>query len=136
MLSVAVNWWAVLVAAGVNMIVGFSWYTPAIFGKTWAKLIGIKMDQMGGPNPPRTFALTGLAALLQGYILAHFVAYVGATDGLSGATTGVWLWMGFVLTTAGVNTMFAGRPLKLFLIDSGYYLVVFAINGALLAAWR
>jgi len=37
----SVNWLAVLVAAVAQMIVGFIWFSPALFGKTWMVLHGI-----------------------------------------------------------------------------------------------
>lgn len=125
----------VLVAAVVNMVVGAIWYMPGVFGKEWSKLVGRKMSDMrknAGPG----YAITTLGALLQAWILAHFVAYSGATTALKGAMVGFWLWVGFVAITQGVNTVFSGGRKKLWAINTGYFLVVLVINGALFAAWR
>lgn len=132
--SVDVNYWAVIVAAIVNMVVGAVWYSPAMFAKPWSKLTGRKMDQMG--DGTTSYVITAIAALVQAWILVHFVAYAGADTLVKGAVVGFWLWLGFVAITQGVNTIFAGSRKKLWAINTGYFLVVLLINGAILAVWH
>jgi hypothetical protein len=133
--SVDINYLAVFVAAVINMVVGWIWYSPSVFAKPWAKEAGIKLKDMGGSNANRSFLIAGLGALVQSYILAHFVSYTAADTVVEGALTGFWLWVGFTAITAAVNYAFAGRSLKLWQIDAGYFLVVLLVNGALLANW-
>jgi hypothetical protein len=125
---------AVLVAAIINMVVGFLWYSPVLFAKPWMNLVGKRMEELQA-NAPLGYALTFVGALVQAYILAHFVQYIGATDIKEGLEAGWWIWLGFTGITMGVNYIFAGRNWKLWAIDSGYFLVVLLINGALLASW-
>ncbi len=49
---------------------------------------------------------------------------------------GFAVWLGFNLFVSAGDTIFSGRPMAVGKINSGYYLVVLLINGALLAAWR
>jgi hypothetical protein len=42
--SVDINWLAIIAAVVVNMVVGFVWYSPAVFAKQWSKLTGRKMN--------------------------------------------------------------------------------------------
>lgn len=133
--SVDINYLAVVVAAVVNMVVGAVWYSPALFAKPWAALVGRKMEDLQKNAGPGYF-WTALGALVQAWILAHFVAYVGADAVVEGAMVGFWLWVGFVAITQGVNTIFAGTRKKLWAINAGYFLTVLLINGALLAVWR
>ena len=132
--SVSVNYWAVIVAAIVNMVVGAIWYSKPLFAKDWSKLTGRKIDQMGDGST--SYVITAIAALVQAWILAHFVAYAGADTAVKGAVIGFWLWVGFVAITQGVNTIFAGSRKKLWAINVGYFLVVLFINGAILAVWH
>ncbi len=131
--NVDVNWWAVLVAAIVNMVVGAIWYSPALFAKPWAKLTGRKMSEMGDGST--SYVLTALGALVQAWILAHFISWSTSNTAMEGAVVGFMLWLGFVAITQGVNTVFANTRKKLWAINTGYFLVVLVINGALLAAW-
>ncbi len=132
--SVDINYLAVVIAAVVNMIVGAVWYSPALFAKQWVALTGRKLEDMKGAGSG--YAIAAVGALVQAWVLVHFVRYAGSTTAVDGAMTGFWLWVGFVAVTMGVNTVFSGRRKKLWVIDSGYFLVVLLINGALLAAWH
>jgi hypothetical protein len=53
-----------------------------------------------------------------------------------GLLTGLWAWLAFVAIPQGVNTIFAGTRKKLWAINTGYFLVVLAINGVILACWQ
>jgi len=125
---------AIVAAAVVNMVVGAVWYSPALFAKQWAALTGRKMNEMG--NGVQGYVLTAIGALVQAWILSHIVSYAGADTAVKGAMVGFWLWVGFVAITQGVNMVFAGTRKKLWAINTGYFLVVLLINGALLAVWR
>lgn len=132
--QVDVNWTAVLVATVVNMVVGALWYSKTLYGKDWAKLTGRKLEDMS-KNAGPSYLITTLGALVQAYILFHFVIFAGAKTAVEGAITGLWLWIGFVAITQGVNTVFENSRKKLWAINTGYFLVVLLINGALLATW-
>ena len=132
--EVDINIWAVLVAAVVSMVVGSFWYSKSLFGKEWAKLVGRKLEEMSGGG--KGYAVAAAGALLQAYILAHFVQYAGATTFWDGIVTGFWLWLGFVAVVVAMNLVFEGKSWTLWKINAGYFLVVLLINGCLLAAWR
>ncbi len=108
---------------------------PAVFGTQWSKLVGRKMEDMR-KNAALGYAITAVGAVIQAWILAHFVYYAQANTAVEGAIVGIWLWIGFVAITQGVNMVFAGTRKKLWAINTGYFLVVLIINGALLAAWK
>ncbi len=137
--SVDVNWWAVIVAVAVNMVVGAIWYSPAAFAKQWAKLVGRKMDEMG--DGAKGYVITTIGAFIQVFILLHFVVYTAYfyptySDIAVGLMTGAWAWIGFVAIPQGVNTIFANSRKKLWAINTGYFLVVLLINGVILAIWH
>lgn len=134
MTSIEINYWAVIVAAAVNMVLGTLWYSPVLFANPWMKLIGKKAEDMKGAPSMYLFAL--ISALVTGYVLAHFVQYTDATTFGQGMTTGFWLWLGFVATSSFTENLFSGRPHKLWAINYGYHLVALVINGGILAVWR
>ncbi len=136
--DVDINWGAVVVAALINMVVGAAWYSRSLFGKEWAKLTGRKLEEMSGGGVGYGVAAAG--ALVQAWVLAHFVVYSGATTGTSpfwkGLVTGFWIWLGFTAIVVAMRVAFEGHSWMLFKINAGYFLVVLLINGGLLAAWR
>ena|SRR3990167_8247050 len=132
--NVDINMWAVLVATVVNMVVGSFWYSKSLFGKEWAKVVGRKLEEMGSGG--KGYAVAAVGALIQAYVLAHFVQYAGSTSFWDGMITGAWLWLGFVAVVIAVNMVFECRSWALWKINAGYFLAVLLINGGLLAAWR
>jgi hypothetical protein len=89
------------------------------------------MENMG-----MTWALTVFASFVQAVSMAFMVKAMGSTTIVSGAMTGLMLWMGFIAPTYLVNKLFAGHGLKIWAIEVGNHLVNFLIFGAILAAWH
>ncbi len=135
---ISINWAAILAAVLVNMLVGFIWYSKWLFYDIWVKAQGKKNASMrSGPN---IYILSILLAFVQALILKHMLTYTAAyypsmSNIQVGITTALWLWLGFVVATMGLNYLYAGRSRALFAIDSGYFLCVLLINGVLLASW-
>ncbi|OGL34629.1 hypothetical protein A3F65_00850 [Candidatus Saccharibacteria bacterium RIFCSPHIGHO2_12_FULL_47_16b] len=132
--SVDVNWLAIVVAAAINMVVGTIWYAKGVFGKEWSKLTGRSMEDMTGGAIGYGIATVG--ALLQSWVLAHFVVYAGSNTFWKGLVTGFWLWLAFAAVVTAVHYAFEGRSWLLWKINAGYFLIVLLINGGLLAAWK
>lgn len=135
--SVIVNYWAVLVAALVQMVIGAVWYSPLLFGKAWLTMMNFTKESMEAnkKKAQRGYLLMMLSAVVMCYVLAHFVSYVGATTALAGALTGVWVWLGFVATVTLGGFLWEGKSFKLYLLNVAYWLVTLILTGALLAVW-
>lgn len=131
--EVNINYGAVLVAALLNMAVGFLWYSRSVFGDTWMKLTGKKMDPADGAN--MGYALTMIGSLIAAYVLAYFIDYAQADTMMEGMVTGFWAWLGFVLPTMGANAIFEGKSYKLIAINVGFPLVSFLLMGWVIAVW-
>jgi hypothetical protein len=74
--------------------------------------------------------------LLVAFILLHFVLWSGAQTVGTGAFVGFLAWLGFIAATQFPQSIYEGRPPRLFAINSGYWLVGLLIIGGLLAVWR
>ncbi len=127
-----INWLAVVVAALVAFIIGGVWYGP-LFGKAWMRLTGLTKDTPG-QNP---MALTfGLSAVLNLVIAISLAMFIGGGDLAFGTFAGLMAGLTFVAMAFGVVYLFESRPLKLWLINAGYQVVVFTAMGAILGAWH
>ncbi|OGY28732.1 MAG: hypothetical protein A3F33_03105 [Candidatus Woykebacteria bacterium RIFCSPHIGHO2_12_FULL_43_10] len=133
--TVNVNFWAVVAATISSMILGFVWYSAPVFGKPWMNLIGKSTDELKN-GAGLGYSVTFIGALVQAYIMAHFVTYAGAADLVNGAQTGFWAWLGFVVPTFASDTVFSGKSWKLYSIQVGYYLVSLVVMSMILASWR
>ena len=131
-MSAGINHVAVWVAAIVYFLLGWIWYT--IFGAAWVAAMG--KTSMGGSSP-----LIYLWSFLLGLILAYATAVALARrpedqtvqQGVSFA-----LFMGIALfATQTLNqVLYAGTPFVLWLINTGYVVVGFAIIGAIVGGWK
>lgn len=78
----------------------------------------------------------GLAFLME-FIAALFLdMFIGTESTLwSGIIAGALVSIAWVATSFGTNYLFARKSFRLFLIDSGYFVVFFIVMGAILGAW-
>lgn len=134
---ISINYLAVLVAAVASMVLGFLWYGP-LFGKAWMQLMVFdkkKIDAAKKKGMSKTFAIAFISTLIMSYVLAHFVDYIQAKTFVNGIVLGFWLWIGFFATTMLGIVLWEGKPIKLYLINAGHYLVALILMGGILAVW-
>ena len=74
--------------------------------------------------------------LILSFVLWHFVTWAGATTWAMGAFIGFLCWLGFFAASNFPQGIYEKRPIALFLINNGYWLVGLLITGGLLAVWR
>jgi hypothetical protein len=130
-----VNWWAIIVAAILRMVVGSVWYSPIAFVKPWQALTGVTPESMQ-KGLARAIVIDLVLSLVMAFAIANIVVAGNITGWLNGALAGFWLWLGFVVATHLPLWAYENRPLKLIAINAGSNLVSIVLMGALLAAWR
>lgn len=136
MLFPSVNLLAVFLAAIVNMIVGFAWYSPYFFGTPWMKLMGITEKSLKEAQQKMAplYMLSFMGAIIQAAAIS-VVLKMTYTQGLSNALLlGGLLWLGFVAVTQLTDTIFNGKKFSPHLlgINTSYQLVsVLAMTAVL-----
>ena len=125
-----INLLAVFLAALSTFLVGGLWYGP-LFLKTWQKEAGISDEAMASRHPAKVFGLAFLLNLGAAYILGHVLATYGNPPLATDIMIAFGLALGFVVTAFGVNYLFAGRSMKLFAIDAGYWIVTYSLMGVI-----
>lgn len=136
-----INYLAVLACGVASMIIGSIWYGP-LFGKMWIKVIGAtdmdmqKRKEMQKKAMP-LYGISFVLALFQAYVLAHYIA--GWTDA-SGVENALWIWAAFIVPTVAGASMWNNDSAKIswtrFLLQAGYYLILFIVFGLILANWK
>jgi hypothetical protein len=131
---------AVLVAAAAGFLVGGLWYSPLLFGRPWARIMGMSMDE----KPPRrvmvrAYLISAIAMLLMVYVLAHIMeaSFTAGEDRTyaNAAMGAFWVWLGFVATVHAGRVAWGKGGWPLFAIDAGHYLVVLQLAAAVLYFW-
>ncbi len=142
---IEVNWLAIVVAAVAAFVIGFIWHGP-LFGKTWARLVGIDISpeaiakfKAEGKGMTKSYVLTIVGSLITAYVLSHFITMAGNYfDEMSvgrGLSTAFCAWLAFVAPVTLSRVLWEGKTWKLWFINAGYYLVTFLVMGAILAGW-
>jgi hypothetical protein len=127
------NWLAVAVAVVASFIIGSLWYGALLFQKPWMQASGMSFEKGKQANMLLTFGGTAVLNLLIAIAIALLAGpHAGWKMGLH---TGVFSAFFFVATALGVIYLFEQRPFKLWLINTGYQLVIFAAMGAIIGAW-
>lgn len=125
------NLGAIFTAAASAFLLGGAWYSPALFGRIWAR----EARQPSQPgHPARTFGLAFAFALVSALAFAW---YLGPQPSiLQGVRLGALAGAGLVAASFGVNYQFARRSHKLLLIDGGYHATQFSLYGLIFGLWH
>ncbi len=131
-----INWLAVFVAAAVSFILGGLWYSPVLFAKPWMKALGKTKEDCQGQSAGAAYVFAFIGALVSAIVLVIFLSYAQADTIGEGIMVALLAWVGFSGIHSFVSGQFHGRPVILFLIDSGFNFVCMLIAASILAVWR
>ncbi len=130
-----INWWAVLVAAVVNMVVGFLWYGP-LFSTVWLRLMDKRPEEIQGGDSPLTYLIPVVGAFVSATVLAMVLGLLRVFTLWGGAGWGAMLWFAFGGTGLLTTGVFEDRKAGLSWLFIAYMVLVHAAQGAMFAVWR
>lgn len=137
-MTLAINYWAVLVSALASFVLGALWYSPLLFGKLWIKQSGFTqkdMEKAKKEGMALSYLLNFLATLVTAYVLAHFVELIGAFGYVEALVLGFWAWLGFVATIGLGGVLWEKKPVSLYAINMAYHLVSLMGMSLILTLW-
>lgn len=122
-----VNWLAVGVGAFISFLMGWLWFSPKFWGKTWAAGVGIDIE--AADNKPPAAAMV---SQLLGTIMLAWV--VGITAVTSSLLTLILVVVTFTLLSASQG-FFIKKSLAAIVIEQGYVVamavVMVVVQGVL-----
>lgn len=130
---------AVFISGIASMIVGFLWYSPALFGKMWVQESGMtpeKLAEAKKKGMSKIYFMTFIAALVTAYALAVFIDNVGVTNTFQVIQISFWLWLGFMATLKFTDKLFQGTSTKLLFLDWGHNLVSMLLMGIIIVSMK
>jgi hypothetical protein len=113
-ITMGVNWLAVIVGAVAAFLAGWLWYSPMLFGKTWAEGHGVELGS--AQSMPVGAMVTQLVGL---FLLSWFV---GVTAVGSNLLTFILAVLAFCVLAAS-GGMFTKKSGAVIGIDVGYWIV-------------
>jgi hypothetical protein len=123
---IALNYWGVLAGAVAAFVVGAVWY--GVLGKQWQE--GLEKKIEGAGASPIQMIVSGITALVGITGIAYIYGLSNGAGIMDGLTAGLFVTIFFTMMPITNNYSWAGRKFKLTLIDTGHYIVSFAIGGA------
>ena len=128
------NYLAILVAAIAAFAWGAAYYTA--LSRQWLAAVGMTREQMQTARSATPFIVSFVALLIMGWVLAGTLGHLGPGQVTvkNGIISGLFLWLGFIVTTVFVNNAYPGRKYSLSVIDSIHWLGVVVIEGAVIGA--
>ena len=130
-----INYLAVVAAVVVQFAGGAAWY--GILSAPWLDAIGKSREEIPqGKSAMRAYLIAFVGSVIGMLGLAIVVQVAGADVLLEGLLLGLIAGIGFVATSQAAHYSFEGRPLKLYLINVGYPVLMLAIAGSILGLWQ
>ena len=127
------NYLAILAAAVAGFAFGAAYYMT--LSKPWMAAAGLSQEQLGKRSPV-PFVVSFVALIVMAWILAGTIGHLGPgqVTAKNGVISGLFVWLGFVITTLSVNYAYGQRKPMLTVIDGIHWLGVLVVQGAVIGA--
>ena len=138
MVFAGINYFAVVIAAVAAWLASAAWYMS--LSTHYVAALGKTPEQMAADRKKPWAFLPFVYAFVANIIIAWMLAGVlghlgpGQVTLRNGVISAGFLWFGFILTTMTVNYSFAARAQRLLLIDTGNWLIVLLVIGAIIGS--
>lgn len=128
---------AIVVSAIAAQVLGFLWYSPALFATPWMKYMGLNAKKLEAAKKKMgvKYFMAFVAGIIMAAALSVFLDYALAATLWDAVTVSLIAWVGFVATTMVTDVLFGNKPWGLFLINSGYQLVSLLVMSTILTMW-
>lgn len=130
-----INWFAVVIAACIGMLVSAAWYSDTLFGKPWMKAIGLKKKDTEKPGVDIALIIALITLIISAAAMAVLMDVLKISGAWSGLLFGSLAGFGFVVTNNGMHKLYEQRPFALFAITAVGDMLTMAIIGVILAIW-
>lgn len=128
------NYLAIIVATISNLVLGFLFYSPVLFGNIWAKAMGENGEQMAKP-PMYAMIVSLIGAFVEALVIAYCIKAMNITTAEGGIKVGVILWLGLVVVTSLAWFKWQ-NGIVLFLINNGYQLIGILVMSLIISLWK
>jgi Protein of unknown function (DUF1761) len=129
------NYLAIFVTTIVTFGIGAVWYS-ALFSKPWQKETGLTDKQIADGDPLKTYGGSFVCFFLLNVFLAAIFNELQPSEWMEGAIIGLQTAVLINIATIAITYLYQYKSLKLWLIDSGYHVVLMTVAGAILAVWN
>lgn len=104
-----------IVAALVILVVGSLWYSPFMFGKSWARHTGIRPHDIHPSDVRRSYIFAVFSALFLSYLLGIVASHATSVPALAASVVFIWV---FVMIEQFNSFVWERAAFALFLINA------------------
>lgn len=132
-----VNWLAVIVGGVVYFALGGFWYSPAGFGKTWMRAVGMTMPADGERPGAAIYVSPLIADLVAAFVTAWLATATGSSSVGDGIVLGLAVSIGLMVTLTATTATFSQlpEPMTWFWITASYNVVGITLVAILASVW-
>jgi hypothetical protein len=126
----------VIVAWVIGYVLGSGWYIA--LAKPWRAAAGLTREIIASRRKEtmRAYVISAAGAFLGILALAILVQLTKTSDAGGGLALGLLVGVGFIAVSNAIHYSFEYRPLKLYLINTGYPVLQLALAGLVLGLWQ
>ena len=126
----------ILVSSIICFALGALWFSPALFGNVWMRLLGRESNDAAHYAKLKTFGAIALFILIFNIGMEIIIDWMNVVGMNEGVTVGVIVAIAVSFTHAGILLELEQKPKLLLVIYSCYYLCISVISASLMAMWR
>ena len=127
-----INWLGVLLASICSFILGWLWYSPMLFGKSWMEDNQLDKEKLMQSNFIKVFVLSFIMTCIYAFMLAKTILRTDLSGMADGLKFGLMAGAFFSAMSLGISYQFSHRTTRLYFIDAGYMVVSSTIMGAII----
>ncbi|TSC67926.1 MAG: hypothetical protein G01um101472_258 [Parcubacteria group bacterium Gr01-1014_72] len=131
-------WFAILLSAVATEALGMLWYSPALFGRAWARLSGLTDEALVAQKAKgmaKSYLLAFLGAFVTAFVLSYLFVYLNVATFVGGLELAALLWFGLIAPVMLPSVLWEGKSWLLYSINALYYLMALFLTALILTAW-
>ncbi|GAA6765936.1 hypothetical protein AAFH68_18750 [Flavobacterium sp. CGRL1] len=158
------NFYALLTAAVLTLLIGFAWYHPKVFGSIWMRESNLTEEDLKKGSMLKIFGLTYIFSLMITMTLMSLTIHQSGAIGMvggpplianakpsfaafmadygtayrtfkHGALHGFMSGLFFALPIIGINGLFERKSWKYIFIHAGYWIVTLTLMGGIICGF-
>jgi hypothetical protein len=128
----------VIVSAIVVFVLGWLWYSPLLFYKTWMRLRGLDpvAAMANAKMPMDTVTIELVRCLILAYMVSSLVMLLGVHSFLGAVHFGSMMWVTFPVLILAGSVLWEKAPLGVAAIHAGDWLVKLLVIPIIVTLWR
>jgi uncharacterized protein YacL len=131
-----INLVAVVVAIIAAFIVGWLWYSPVLFGRTWMRLMGVTPESMKDISVRDSYLGNILGTVIMAVVIAVLFSYADINTPTEAISWSLLIWLGIVMPFGFNDVVFGKKHWRLWFLNGGHQLLTLLVMGYIIALWK